>query len=168
MLAIVVLAMAILGCSSFGNLNPLGDTGFDIDSLDGGNLRVETSLPLDLIQTTLETASNFGQMTNLTLEPHNGYIYVNADEIEVEGITGTNVSYHLELSSQNGDLVAQITNVQSDNNALNSSHFESYNQQISEILTDENGLEDITNFESVSITPDGVTVVVIIEAGGLN
>ena len=61
--------------------------------------------------------------------------------------------------------MAEITNVQSSNNVFDNSHFESYNEQISEILTDENGLEDITNFESVSVTPNGVSVVVIIETG---
>ena len=100
-----------------------------------------------------------------TLEPRNGYIYVHADVLEVDGVTGTDVSYHLQLSSSNGDLVAEITDVQSGNGALDSKYFESYNQQLSEILTDDNGLEDITNFESVSITPDGISVVVIIDPG---
>jgi hypothetical protein len=157
LLALAALTLAILACSNF-----------NFGSLSDGNLRVETNLSLDLIQTALESASGFDQAVGLTLEPRDGYIYVQADELEVEGVTGTDVSYHLELSSSNGDLVAEITNVQSSNNALDSSHFESFNEQIAQMLTDENGLEDITNFESVSITPEGVSIVVIIETGTIN
>ncbi|MBN2045423.1 MAG: hypothetical protein JW757_10420 [Anaerolineales bacterium] len=165
LMALVALGLAILACS---NINPLGDSNINFNPLGDGSLKVETSLSLDLIQTALETAGNFDQVVGLTLEPRNGYIYVHADQVEIQGVTGNDVSYHLELSSSQGDLIAKITNVQSGNNALDSSHFESYNEQIAEILTDENGLEDLTNFESVSITPDGVSVVVIIETGSSN
>ncbi|MGD2026387.1 MAG: hypothetical protein PVI99_01110 [Anaerolineales bacterium] len=157
LLVLVVLALAILACSNF-NFDRLGD----------GNLRVETNLSLDLIQTALETTANFDQVVGLTLEPRNGYIYVHADVIEVQGVTGNDVSFHLELSSSEGDLIARITNVQAGNNAFDSNQFENYNEQIAEILTDQNGLEDITNFETVSVTPDGVSVVVIIETSSNN
>lgn len=160
----VVLALAVMACST-SNFNPLGNTGINIDSVGDGKIRMETNLSLDLIQTALETAASVDdQMIGLTLESHDGFIYVHADELEMDGVTGTDVSYHLELSSVNGDLAAEISNVQSGNGALDITHFESYNEQIAQILTDDNGLEDITNFESVSITPEGVSVVVIIEA----
>ena len=157
LLVFVVLALAILACSNF-NFDRLGD----------GNLRLETNLSLDLIRTALETAANFDQVIGLTLEPRNGYIYVHADVVEVQGVTGNDVSFHLELSSSDGDLIAKITNVQAGNNAFDSSQFESYNEQFAKILTDQNGLEDITNFDSVSVTPDGVSVTVIIETSTNN
>jgi len=157
LLVLVVLGLAILACSNF-----------NFDSMSDGNLRVETNLSLDLIQAALEASANFGQVVGLTLEPRNGYIFVKADVLEFQGITGNDVSFHLELSSSDGDLIAGITNVQSSNNAFDTSQFEILNQQIAQMLTDENGLEDITNFESVSITPEGVSVVVIIETGSSN
>lgn len=157
LLVLVVLVLAILACSNF-----------NFDSMSDGNLRVETNLSLDLIQAALEASANFDQVVGLTLEPRNGYIFVQADALEFQGTTGTNVSFHLELSSSNGDLIAAITNVQSSNDAFDTSQFETLNEQLGEMLTDENGLEDITNFESVSITPDGVSVVVIIETGSSN
>ena len=157
LLTLVVLFFAMLACSNF-----------NIDSLSNGNLRVETNLSLDLIQTALETAGNFDQAVGLSLEPRDGYIYVHADTLEYEGVTGTDVSYHLELSSSNGDLVAKITNVQSSNDAFDTSQFDSINEELAQMLADDNGVEDITNFESVSITPDGVSVVVTIETGSNN
>lgn len=157
LMVLVVLTLAILACSNF-----------NFDRLSDGNLRVETNLSLDLIQTALETAANFDQVVGLTLEPRNGYIYVHADVLEVQGITGNDVSFHLELSSSDGDLIAKIANLQAGNNAFDGSQFEKYNDQIAEILADQNGVEDITNFESVSVTPAGVSVVVIIETGSSN
>jgi hypothetical protein len=152
LLVLVVLTFGALACGTL-NFNQLAE----------GQLRVETSLPLNLIQTALETAANFDQLTGLTLESRNGYIYVHADEIELEGVTGQDVSFHLELTAENGDLNAEITNVQASNESFDDSYFESFNEELAQILTDENGLEDITNFESVSITPDGISVVVIVD-----
>ena len=151
-MVLIVLALAALACGTL-NFNQLAE----------GQLRVETSLPLNLIQTALETAANFDQLTGLTLVSRNGYVYVRADEIEMDGVTGKDVSFHLELSTENGDLKAEITNVQASNQSFDDSYFESFNEELAQILTDENGLEDITNFESVSITPDGISVVVIID-----
>jgi hypothetical protein len=152
LLVLVVLTFGALACGTL-NFNQLAE----------GQLRVETSLPLNLIQTALETAANFDQLIGLTLESRNGYIYVHADEIELEGVTGQDVSFHLELTAENGDLNAEITTVQASNESFDDSYFESFNEELAQILTDENGLEDITNFESVSITPDGISVVVIVD-----
>ncbi|MEJ2758266.1 MAG: hypothetical protein P8046_07265 [Anaerolineales bacterium] len=135
---------------------------------DDGSLRVETNLTMDLIQSALGLATDLEQVVNLRLEPRDGYIYAQADSFQMEGISGTNVSFHLELGASNGVLTAKITNVEANGIVIDSSLFEPYNQMIAERLGQVTEMTDRASLETVSVTPDGVKMVWLLNTSAEN
>lgn len=147
----IVLAVVMISCS-FVNFNRGED----------GNLRVETTISLDLIRTALETSAEFEQLVGLELEPRDGYIYVHADTVQIQGVTGQNVSFHLVLGASNGILTAQITDLQVNDNAFDTSQFDAYNQMIADNLSQFTEMTDRASLESVSVTSEGIKMVWIL------
>lgn len=154
---VAVFAIVMVSCS-FMNF----DRGED------GNLRVETNLSLDLIQSAIELSAEFDQMVGLALEPRDGYIYVHADTVEIQGVTAQDVSFHLELGAVDGQLTANITNVQINNSAFDTSKFEGYNQIVADSLGQISDMTDRATLESVDVTPDGVKMVWILNTSSGN
>lgn len=144
----IVLVLLTISCSMF-----------NIDRGEDGSLRVETNLTMDLIQSALGLATDLSQVVNLQLEPRDGYIYAHADSFQMEGISGTNVSFHLELGVSNGVLTAKVTNVEANGFVIDSSLFEPYNQMIADRLAQVTEMTDRATLETVSVTPDGVKMV---------
>ncbi len=144
----IVLVLLTMSCSFF-----------NIDRGDDGSLRVETTLTMDLIQSALGLTTELEQVVNLQLEPRDGYIYAHADAFQLEGISGNNVSFHLELGASNGLLTAKITNVEANGLVIDSSLFEPYNQMVADQLNQFSEMTDRASLETVSVTPDGVKMV---------
>lgn len=147
----IVLAAVLISCS-FLNFN----------RGDDGKLRVETTISLDLVKSALETAANFEQIVGLQLEPRDGYIYVHADTVQIQGVTGTDVSFNLELGVSNGLLTAQIKDLQVNNNSFDTSQFDQFNQMIADNLSQFSEMTDRATLESVAVTTDGIKMVWIL------
>lgn len=150
----IVLAMVMISCSFL-----------NFERGEDGNLRVETTISLDLVQTALETAANFEQVVGLQLEPRDGYIYVHADTVQVQGVTGKDVSFHLVLGVENGILTAQVTDLQVNDNVFDTSQFDEYNQMIADSLSQFSEMTDRATLESVSVTTEGIKMVWILNPG---
>ncbi len=121
-----------------------------------GTFTLETTLPLQVIQTTLETAANFTDIEDLQLELRDGYIDVSAASVEYQGVIVRNVSFHLELYAVNGQLAAEITNARVNGEVFDDGLFEQVNAMIAQQLTDVSGQSDRAELVDVSISPDGV------------
>jgi len=153
----VVLAVAMISCGIF-----------NFERTEDGLLRVETTLPLQVITSTLESAVDLSNFVNLQLELRDGYIYVQADSVEFQGITAKDVSFHIELMAVNGQLSARITNLDISGSLIDERVFESYNEMLAEQLAQASQQNDQAFLESVSISPDGVKLVWLINAGAGN
>ena len=129
LLVVGIMTLAAMACGLF-NINRNAD----------GTINVETTLPLQLVQTILENSANFTEIVDLQLEPRDGYIYVSAASVQYQGITARNVSFHLELGVQNGDLSARITNVSVSDNLFDESLFVSANQMLRQKMRKETEL----------------------------
>ena len=154
LLLVGVITAATLACSLV-----------NIARSEGGALTVETNLPLQLIQNMLENSAEFTEIVDLQLDPRDGYIFVSAASIQYQGFTARNVSFHLELGVQNGDLTAQITNVSVSNNLFDEALFESVNQMIAERISDAAQNNDQAELLSVNVTQDGVRMVWQVDTG---
>jgi len=147
-LLIAIMAAAVMACSLF-----------NIARNNDGTFTIETTLPFHMIQTTLENAANFTNIVDMQLEPRDGYIFVSAASVEYQGITARNVSFHLELSVQNGKLAAKITNVAVSDNLFDESVFENFNQMIADQLAQASQDNQRAELLSVAVAQDGVKMV---------
>ena len=84
---------------------------FNFSRNQDGTYRVETNLPLQVVQTVIENVAQFSDVVDMKLELRDGYIFVSAAQLMFQGIEARDVSFHLELGSNNGQLVAAFTNV---------------------------------------------------------
>ena len=157
LLVVGTMTLAAMACGLF-NINRNAD----------GSYNVETTLPLQLVQTVLENSANFTDIVDLQLEPRDGYIYVSAASVQYQGITARNVSFHLELGVQNGDLSARITNVSVSDNLFDESLFESVNQMIAERISEAAQNNDQAELLSVGVSQEGVKLVYRIDPNGGN
>ena len=148
LLVVGIMTLAAMACGLF-NINRNAD----------GTINVETTLPLQLVQTILENSANFTEIVDLQLEPRDGYIYVSAASVQYQGITARNVSFHLELGVQNGDLSARITNVSVSDNLFDESLFVSANQMLAAQLAQASQDNDQAELLSVDISQEGVKMV---------
>jgi hypothetical protein len=148
LLLVGVLAAATLACSLF-----------NIVGSERGTLTVETILPLQVIQTTIENSADFSNIVDMQLEPRDGYIFVSAGSVEFQGFTARNVSLHLELGVRDGQLDARITNVNVSNNLFDETLFESANRLLAERLSEAAQQNERAELLSVDVTQDGVKMV---------
>jgi len=148
LLIVSMLTVAMLACSLF-----------NIARNSDGSFTMETTLPLQVIRNMLENSAEFTEIVDLQLDPRNGYIFVSAASVRYQGITVQDVSFHLELGVQNGDLTARITNVSLSNNLFDESFFESVNQMIAERISEAAQDNDQAELLSVDITQEGVKMV---------
>lgn len=148
LLVVAVLTAAMLACSLF-----------NIDRNSDGTFTMETTLPLQMIQSMLENSAEFTEIVNLQLDPRDGYIFISAASVQYQGITVRNVSFHLELGVQNGDLTARITNVSVSDNLFDESFFESVNQIIADRISEAAQDNDQAELLSADVTQEGVKMV---------
>ena len=145
LLVVLVLSLAGMACGLF-SFSREGD----------GTFLVETTLPLQVIQGVLENAVDMTQVVDLQLELQEGFIFVSAASVEIQGITARDVSFHLELFAVNGKLSARITNVKVSDNLFDEALFEQFNQMIADRLSAASQENERAELVDVSISPDGV------------
>lgn len=132
---------------------------FNFSRNEDGTFRVETNLTLEMIQSVIANMDEMSNFVNLQMELRDGYIFLQADSVEYQGITARDVSFHVELSAENGQLAASITNVVVSGNEFDDSFFESINQILAQRLAESVQQDQRAQLESVSISPSGVLLV---------
>jgi hypothetical protein len=145
---ILGIAVTILACSTLS---------FSRD--EGGKLLVETNLPLTLVENTIENMAELSQLEGLQMELREGYIFVSAVSINFEGFTFQDISFHLELSVVNQQLVVEITNVDVAGSGLDDYLFTTVNQMIAERLAQSQEQMERAELVDVSVSPDGIKLV---------
>lgn len=152
LLLIGVLVILTLSCSLFS-----------LQRSEEGALTMETNLSLQVITNILESAVDLSNFVNLQLELRDGYVFVQADSVQFQGIAASNVTFHIELLAVNGRLAGQITNLNVSGNLINESMLENYNQILSERLVQASQQSERAVLQSVSVSPEGVKMVWLID-----
>ncbi len=152
LLVLITLSVVMLSCGLL-NLSRNAD----------GTYRIETTLSLQIIQATIENASDFSNIVDMNLELRDGYVYVSAAQIEYQGITARDASFHIELGTNNGQISTAITNVQVSNNTFTDEDIQPYNQLLTEQLNQAAQQSEQARLESISVSPDGIKMVWLID-----
>jgi hypothetical protein len=132
---------------------------FNLGRNEDGTYRVETTLPLSVIESAIKTSSELTNVLNLEMELREGYIYLHADSIQIEGTEATDVTMHLRLSAVNGKLSARMTNVEVSGLPVDESLFKEANEMLAQQLEEASQQAGKASLEDVSISPDGVHMV---------
>jgi hypothetical protein len=152
LLVLGTLAVVMLSCGLF-----------NFSRNDDGTYRVETNLSLQIIQATIENAADFTNIVDMELELREGYIFVSAAQLEFQGITAKDVFFHLALGSMDGQLTAAITNLHVSDNSFDDAAIEPYNQMLAERLAQATQQSEQAKLESISVSPDGVKMIWLID-----
>lgn len=132
---------------------------FNVGRNDDGTLRVETNLSAEIIRTTLLTAANLSNDTNLDVQLMDGYVQVYSSQLEVQGVIVQDVTFRLQMSASNGQLQVQISDASYSGNAIDDADLVQYNDQIAQSLQAAAQQNDVATLDSVSVTPESVLMV---------
>ena len=98
-------------------------------------------------------------ITNVTVTLQAGYVSVSADHQRLNDASKTDtLSFRLDLSVNNGQLLASITDAQIDGKAIEQNRVDNWNQTISNRLSNFGNKRENATLQSISITPEIVTM----------
>ncbi len=98
-------------------------------------------------------------ITNVTVTLQQGYVSVSADHQRLNDASKTDtLSFRLDLSVSNGQLIASITDAQIDGVVLEQNRVDNWNQTIANRLSNFGKRSEKSTLQSVSITPEIITM----------
>jgi len=144
---LVILALAVSACSR--NISRNGD----------GSLSVETTITQQELQEAISAAIADPLITNVTVTLQSGYVSVSANHQRLNDASKTDtLSFRLDLSVSNGQLLASITDAQIDGFAIEQNRVDNWNQTIANRLSNFGKRSEKASLQSVSVTPEIVTM----------
>ncbi len=144
---LVLLALFVSACNR------------NISRNDDGSLTVETTISQQELQEVISSSIADPLITNLTVSLQQGYVSVSADRQRLNDASKTDtLSFRLDLSVSNGQLTASITGAQVDGTAIEQNRVDNWNQTIANRLSNFVERRKNTTLQSVSITPEAVTM----------
>lgn len=126
---------------------------------DDGSLTVETTITQQELQEVISAsiADPLIQELNVTLQ--SGYVSVIGTRQRLNDPSKTDsLSFRLDLSASNGQLIASVSDAQIDNVPLDQARVDNWNQTIANRLSNFGGRQENTTLQSVIITPEIVTM----------
>jgi len=124
-----------------------------------GSLGVQTSITQQQLQSAIQSSLADPLITELNVQLQSGYVLVTGQRKRVNDNSKTDtLTFRLDLGVSNGQLTATVSDALLDNVALDQNRISVWNQTIA------NRIEDIARrapnvmLQSVSITPDSVTM----------
>ena len=126
---------------------------------DDGSLAVETTISQQELQEVISSSIADPLVTNVTVSLQQGYVSVSADHQRLNDASKTDtLSFRLDLSVNNGQLIASVTDAQIDGVALEQNRVDNWNQTIANRLSNFGTRSEKTTLQSVSITPEIITM----------
>ncbi len=126
---------------------------------DDGSLTVETVITQQELQEVLSAsiADPLIQELNASLQP--GYVSVTGTRQRLNDASKTDtLSFRLDLSVNNGQLTASISDAQIDGTAIEQNRVDNWNQTIANRLSNFGGRNENATLQSVSITTENITM----------
>ena len=134
-----------------------------IDRNDDGSLRAESQMSEESIQKEIALALRDPKVKELTVDLKDGYMQVTGvKELPVGDHTDT-LSFKMTLGVQDGHLTATISEAKFNQNPIDEGRVAEWNKRIATNLEKKGQNHPDSTLESVSVTPDGVTMVWRIE-----
>ena len=137
----------------------LGACKADFSRNDDGSLTMETTVTQEQIQETISSAIADPLIQDLTASLQNGYVSVSGtrQRLNDPGKTDT-MSLRLDLGVSNGQLTASISDAQIDGVDIEQNRVDNWNQTIANRLSNFGGRSENATLQSVSVTPESVTM----------
>lgn len=131
----------------------------DVSRNDDGTLNVDTIISQSELQEVISSSIADPLVTNVTVTLQSGYVLVSADHQRLNDSSKTDtLSFRLDLSVSDNQLVASISNAQIDGIAIEQNRVDNWNQTIANRLSNWGGRSENASLQSVSVTPENVTM----------
>ena len=125
-----------------------------------GSLKVETTVSQQKLQETITASIADPLIKELAVSLQSGYALVSGKRQRLNDASKMDtLSFRLDLSASNGQLTALISNAQLDGIAIEQNRVNNWNQTISNRLANIAKTNKNSTLQSVSITPDIVTMI---------
>ncbi len=129
----------------------------NISRNDDGSLAVETAITQQELQDVISAAIADPLITNVTVTLQTGYVSVSADHQRLNNASKTDtLSFRLDLSVSNGQLIASVTEAQIDGIAIEQNRVDNWNQTIANRLSNFGRRQENATLQSVNITPETI------------
>jgi hypothetical protein len=144
---LIVLALLTSACKA------------NISRNDDGSITVETSITAGELQEVINSSIADPLVKELTVSLQSGYVSVIGTRQRLNDASKTdNLSFRLDLSTSNGQLIASVSDAQIDNAPIDQARVDNWNQTIANRLSNFGGANENATLQSVSITPQIVTL----------
>ena len=128
-----------------------------------GSATVETTISQEELQEVITSSIADPLVTSVTASLQSGYVLVSADRKRWNDATKTDeLSFRLDLSVNNGQLIASVSNAQLDGIAIEQNRVDNWNQTIANRLSRIGQKNNKATLESVSVTPDMVSMIWVV------
>ncbi len=126
---------------------------------DDGSVTVETSVTQEQLQEVISSAIADPLIQELTVSLQNGYVSVTGVRQRLNDASKTDeMSFRLDLGVNNGELTASVSDAQIDGVAIEQNRVDNWNQTIANRLAMIGGENRNATLQSVSVTPEQVTM----------
>jgi len=134
-----------------------------IDRNGDGSLRAETSMSAESIQKEIAWAIRDHKVKELSVDLKDGYVQVTGVKEMPVGDHTDELSFKMTLGVQDGHLTATISDAEFNQNPIDGERVAEWNERVAQNLEKKGQNHPNSTLESVSVTPDGVTMVWRIE-----
>ena len=131
----------------------------NISRNDDGSLNMETSISQQELQEVISASIADPLIKDLTVSLQSGYVLVSGTRERLNDNTKTDtLSFRLDLGVSKGQLTTSISNAQLDGVPIEQNRVDHWNETIANRLALLGQKNQNSTLESVSITPDSVTM----------
>jgi hypothetical protein len=148
-LSVVLLLVLLLTSACKANISRNND----------GSLDVETSITQQQLQDVISTSIADPLIKELTVSLQSGYVLVSGTRERLNDPAKTDtLSFRLDLSANNGQLVATVSNAQLDGVPFEQNRVAYWNETIANRLSMLGSKKPNSTLKSVSVTPESVAM----------
>ena len=131
----------------------------NISRNDDGSVTAETSITQQELQEVISSSIADPLIQELNVSLQTGYISVSGTRQRLNDASKTDtISFRVDLSASNGQLIASVSDAQIDGIAIEQNRVDNWNQTIANRLSNFGGSRGNATLQSVSITPQVVTM----------
>jgi hypothetical protein len=124
-----------------------------------GSLTVTTSITQQELQDAITSSIADPLIKNVTVSLQSGYVLVSGERQRLNDSSKTDsLSFRLDLSVNNGQLVASVTDAKVDNIAIEQNRVDNWNQTIANRLSNLGKKNANATLQSVSVTSESITM----------
>lgn len=131
----------------------------NISRNNDGSFTVETTVTQQELQEAISAAIADPLVQDLQVTLQSGYVSVIGTRQRLNDASKTDaLSFRLDLSVRNGQLIASVSDAQIDNTPLDQARVDNWNQTIANRLSKIGQRNENSTLQSISVTPEIVTM----------